>query len=239
MTHRKLRPLCLLALLTWATPRPAAAEEPALAQVLARAGEAEVARGQLACRFTMTSTIEELDRDGKVRGTLIRTYELEQHGYDVPTRKKLSEATTGDGVGMLLRQEPKLDADRRTRMLPFHPDLQAEYRFELKGTDEHGHLRVTFEPKEPDAKRLVGAALLDAETGELAFIEGRPSKLPLFLDQLDYSAEYTKGVCGLQQSGNLAKGIGGLGFIKSRFRARTAFSELKVVPAAPPSGAAK
>ena len=78
-------------------------------------------------------------------------------------------------------------------LLPFYPDLRADYEFELNGTetrDGYRCYRVKARSKIKDEDRLEGEYWIDMEKYRLVYVEFHPAKLPGPIKQLDMQMTY-------------------------------------------------
>ncbi|MFY0578251.1 hypothetical protein ACN28S_31575 [Cystobacter fuscus] len=174
-----------------------------------------------ACRTVESSVTEELDKEGKVKGRLTRSYEVTRSGTTVVARKLLSQKEEGDLTSQLKAdpKDPPKNEDDRARLSPFHPRARADYRFDSTPGPSEGLVTVKFTPLKSDKKRMKGQAVVDTRAGKMMTLRVSPSEMPPMLDelQLDFLA-YTETPCERQPTQMKITGSGGVLFYKLRFR---------------------
>ncbi len=203
----------------------------ALPELLGRLAEVEKRLDQAPrCRCLELQTVEELDSDGQVKGREIRRVEVTRNGRVIESRKVLEVKAEGEKLSSSLRREPGKD---KPKLSPFHPDAKGLYRFAL-GKAEEGKQVITFEPVEPTTERAKGQVTVDASTGRLLSISTGPAKLPLMLSAFQLDVDYADGPCVAQPSRVRLSGIGGLLFLKVRFRVESSYQGCESLESAPP-----
>ncbi|HLT30884.1 MAG TPA: hypothetical protein VK013_12630 [Myxococcaceae bacterium] len=199
-------------------PRPAGRQLPAL---LATLGKAELEKEALpGCAYRERTHVEELTDDGKVKGSLERSWKIVRQG-DASTRTLLSSEQTGE-LSDLLTREPKepTPEERKAQRSPLHPAQQSHFIFSLQ-EEKDGRLRLGFRPKKRDAKWMQGTMHLDAESLELVRMVASPSKMPPMVSSLDLDLRFGPTACGVQPHRIRVKGKGGFLFMKLNFRSDT------------------
>lgn len=211
-----------LVLVTLTAADPDAGADP-LTLILAKAGASEAKKGP--CSFVENSTVEGLDPAGKLEGTITRTFETTVKDAMVADRKLTAKKVTGSPSSQLTKeQEPA----KEPQLSAFHPKKQGEFTFRIDGPPDAEKVKVRFGPKEDDAKRLKGYALIDANTGLVEHLEGEPSKRPMFLDEFKFAMDQAETACGPHITKANISGKGGLLFLKVQFRAETTFTGQKL-----------
>ncbi|WP_257451852.1 hypothetical protein [Archangium lipolyticum] len=213
-----MRVLVLLPLLLGVSARADAPPD----DLLQRLGEAEERKLAIpACRTVESAVTEELDKEGKVKGRLTRSYEITRSGTTVVARKLLSQKEEGDLTSQLKAEpkDPPKNEDDKARLSPFHPRARADYRFESAPGPSEGLVTVKFAPLKADKKRMKGQAVVDARAGKMVTLRMSPSDMPPMLDefQMDFLA-YADTPCDRQPTQLKIAGSGGVLVYKVRFR---------------------
>jgi hypothetical protein len=189
---------------------------------------------------TMTSKVEELDKEGKVQKTQTVVLRLTQkdgkpHAEVLRASRDGKDVTEDERKEQAAKQaradeDPKGHKDPKMAMtLPFDAAVQPQYRFQLLGPDakDPALSRLGFGPRGKPSKDVwTGEAVVDPSSGELKWMKQRPSELPTFVDRLemvmDFGAVTSEGpaVSTLRMEGE-----GGLPFFKKNFRVVTTFSD--------------
>ena len=213
-----MRALALLPLLLGVS---AHADVP-LDDLLKRLGEAEERKLAVpACRIVESSVTESLDKEGKVKGRLTRSYEVTRSGTTVFARKLLSQKEEGDLPGQLKAEpkDPPKNEDGKARLSPFHPRARADYHFESAPGSGEDLLTVRFAPLKADKQRMKGQAVVDARTGNVLSLSMSPSDMPPMLKELQMDfLSYAETPCEWQPTRMKLAGSGGLLVYKVRFR---------------------
>ncbi len=189
---------------------------------------------------TMTSQVEELDKEGKVQKSQTVVLRLSQkdgksHAEVLKASRDGKDVTEDERKEQAAKQaradeDPKGGKDQKMAMtLPFDAALQPQYRFQLLGPDARNPSlsRLGFGPRGKPSKDVwVGEAVVDPSSGEVRWLKQRPSDLPAFVDRLemviDFGAVTSEGpaVSTLRMEGE-----GGLPFFKKKFRVLSTFSD--------------
>lgn len=217
-----MAPVLALVLVTLTAQSPDAGADP-LAALLALAGASEAKKGP--CAFVEDSTVVGLDSSGKVEGTIVRKFETTVKDATVAERKLISKKVDGSPSSQLTKEQ---EPSKEPQLSAFHPKKQGEFVFRIDGPADAERVKVRFGPKEDDAKRLKGFALIDPKTGLVVRLEGEPSKLPMFLDQFHFAMDQAETACGPHITKANISGKGGLLFLRVQFRAETTFTGQKL-----------
>lgn len=202
---------------------------PGLAEVLERAGASEARRELVDCAFEETTTVEELAKDGTVKGSFTRTHAIALEKGELKSRTTVSESSTGEVSSLLTKEPPPPSkADAGKRRTAFHPTRQQEFRFRLAELGAQGLAKVVYWPKEKSPERAMGTAWLDARTGALVKLEATPSELPAHLDRMALHFDFEDTACGVVAKNVTASGEGGFLLFTMRFRSRTTLSKHRV-----------
>lgn len=216
-----MRALILLTLLFAASAR---AEVP-LQELLDRLGDAEEKKLALpACRSVEHSVMEQLDKDGKSKGRLTRSYEVIRLGTQVVSRKKLSEKEEGELIRQLKAEPQERTEDPRGQLSPFHPKVRDEYQFDQSPGPREGLVTVKFAPRKKDKNKVKGTALVEPKTAQLISMHLSPSELAPMLDSFQIDLIYGDTPCGRYPTQLQFAGSGGVLFYKVRFRTQVAVS---------------
>jgi hypothetical protein len=189
---------------------------------------------------TMTSRVEELDKEGKVQHTQNVTLRLSvqegaqrmevlsasRDGQDVTAEERKEQAARQAKA----EQDPKGKMNQRQQItLPFAAGAQAGYAFQLLGPDANNPAlqRIGFGPRGKKSKDLwVGEAVVDPEAGQVKWLKQRPSELPAFVDRIDMVLEFGAATSmGPAVSTMHMDGEGGLPFFKKKFRSVVTFKD--------------
>lgn len=199
-------------------PRATDRQLPRLLEALGKA-EAEK-EGLPGCAYRERTKVEELTDDGKVKGTLERSWKVVRKG-DTSNRTLLESEQTGELSDMLTR-EPKepTPEERKAQRSPLHPAQQPHFVFSLLG-EKDGRIQLGFRPKKRDAKWMQGTISLNAESLELVSMKASPSKMPPMVSSLDLDLRFGSTACGVQPDRIRVKGRGGFLFMKLNFRSDT------------------
>jgi len=191
---------------------------------------------------TMSSRVEELDKEGKVQHTQEMVLRLShQDGKpqgEVVRATKDGKDITAEERDKLAEQRARGGADgksgpgKRGRMelsTPFGAEAQPKYAFRLLGPDarDASLVRVGFGPRGKKAEDIwTGEAVVDPGSGAVKWMKQRPSDLPAFVDRLEMVLEFGAATAeGSAISAIHMEGEGGLPFFKKRFRVVTRFSD--------------
>ncbi len=166
---------------------------------------ARLSRAALA-GFVQTETEEDLDRRGKttaVRMTKSAEIILPDGTRQEEVREALEDGYDVTGKIRKFREERLRRAQREGKPLmpdvgmelkvPFESSEQPHYRFQVVDADPMT-LRVQFAPKGDPHRRWVGEATLDAETGTILSLQGKPAVLPHFIDEMKVEMAFAKDV---------------------------------------------
>ena len=188
-----------------------------LEALMARMGEDEKARLAQTCAFEERTVVHELDSDGKVKGSVIREYDvsLDAEGH---RRVLKNESFEGD-PSRLVKQRPK-DSEEKPHPGPFHPDERPHFQFELVSLDK-GRAVIRYTPKEPHEKRMQGTVVVDVPKAMPLRMEMEPSKNPRFVKALKLDITLAQTACGPRMVKVTTRGSGGMLFFKARFHAET------------------
>ncbi|WNG48481.1 hypothetical protein F0U60_33440 [Archangium minus] len=218
-----MRTFILLVLISAASAR---AEMP-LQDLLNRLGEAEEKKLAVpGCRVIENSVTEQLDKEGKSKGRLTRTYEVIRAGTQVVSRKKLSEKEEGDLLSQLKAepQDQKQNEDPRGQLSPFHPQVRDEYQFEQAPGPREGLVTVKITPRKKDKKRMKGTAVVEPQTAQLISMHLSPSELAPMLDSFQIDFVYGDTPCERAPTQLQFAGSGGVLVYKVRFRTQVKVS---------------
>ena len=197
-----------------------AARAATLEEMLRAVGELERAHAAAPpCRFTETTTLVELGRDGRELGRETRVYDVVRQGDRIVQHELKSTVASGAELSRPLRNGASTSS-QRPHPSPFRPESQRDYVFTLAPASAVGRVRIAFEPKERATERSRGEAELD-DRGRIAWLRLSPSKLPMFLDALDLRFTRAETACGDSPVRVEASGVGGFAFYKIRFRSET------------------
>lgn len=244
------RPLPLLLLLP-ALLAAGSASADDLAPLLRRLAEHEARVDELQkhAQATAVSTVEELDRKGKVESTTVETARISW-----PDGKQRSELVSmvKDGKDVTAEARARRDAAEKAEAeerrkaaskkggeksisvsisTPFPADQQAKYRFTDAGPDpkDPARRRIRFAPageRTPEVNE--GEALVDVGAGQIVAIALRPSKYPKFVDRMTIQLTYgTPSPAGPLPSGYTIEGEGGFLFVHKSIRTTTKITDWK------------
>lgn len=183
----------------------------------------EVARDQenaAPCSYRETTTVDELDKYGNVKGTEVRTFDVVVKGTEVTRRELISTKATGEPLADLL-QQPRDTKGKKAARSPLHPEAQADYKFELNDGPGPDQQTLTIEPLRPSMERLRGEVVVDAKTIKLQTLRFTPSKVPLLLKSLLMRFEYGDTACGRVPVALEVEGQGVDIFIETRFKTKS------------------
>lgn len=174
-----------------------------------------------ACAYREVTTVEELGGDAGVKGSEVRTFDVEYEKVDVTKRTAVSTEKQGAPLSDFLVQPPNAKG-RKTARSPFHPDVQNQYTFGLAGDI------VTIEPKKPDMERVRGTAKLD-DKGHILVLDVSPSKPPLLLKSVSLRFSFADTPCGRLPIEIDMQGEGVEILIETKFQSRTLLSSHELV----------
>jgi hypothetical protein len=212
---------------------------PDLLQKLA-AADARLLRLYKEGAVTMTSRVEELDKEGKAQHTQTVTLRLTvQDGAqraEVVSASRDGQDVTADERKAQAERQAKAEQDPKGKMgqrqqltLPFAADAQPSYAFQVLGPDANNPAlqRIAFAPRGKKSKELwVGEAVVDPAAGEVKWLKQRPSELPAFVERIDMVLEFNAATpVGPAISKVHMEGEGGLPFFKKRFRSVITFKD--------------
>ncbi|MBS1150072.1 MAG: hypothetical protein H6Q89_1770 [Myxococcaceae bacterium] len=211
-----LHPLALIAALLGAAD---------VGNVLKALGEdARVRERTAPCRYRETTTIEEIDPEGKVLGREVRVFNVQVRGMEVTQRQVVSVKKEGEPLPDLLAQ-PKERRGKQADRSPLHPQAQPDYQFELNDGPREGEQTVTIEPRTPGKDRVRGHAVVDARTHQLRSLELSPLKVPVVLKSLTTGFEYGDTACGRLPVALWVEGQGIPILIETTFRSRSVLED--------------
>lgn len=200
---------------------------PELSSTLEALGREEARKDALGiCRFVERVRVEELDSDGKVKGAVVREFAVER-GVGTYRRTLLSEELTGELNGKLAERNDPTPEQVEASRSPFHPEAQRHYRFEGPTAEGEGRVAVSFRPHAKHPQRLVGRAVIDAETERILSISGVPSKRPMFVDEVKVEVDFAPTACGVTMVRSRTRGEAGALFMKVRFRISSELREFR------------
>jgi hypothetical protein len=227
----------LLVLLADPTPSQAVPDE-LLAKLAA--SDARLMRLYKEGAVTMTSRVEELDKEGKAQHTQTVVLRLSvkdgAQRVEVVSASRDGQDVTADERKAQAEKQAKADEDPKGKMsqrqqltLPFAADAQPKYAFQVLGPDANNpaYQRIAFEPRGKRSKDLwVGEAVVDPQAGEVKWLKQKPSDLPAFVDRIDMVLELGAATSvGSAVSAVRIEGEGGLPFFKKRFRSVITFKD--------------
>src|SRR4051812_3764912 len=115
----RMRPVFIAALFLVARPTWAAVDAE-LAALLQKTGAIETERAGITCRWNETTRLEELDGEGRTKGSVTRTYTVTSRGPEVLSRVRNSERIEGDLSSLLRDERPRSNDHPKERLSPFH-----------------------------------------------------------------------------------------------------------------------
>lgn len=198
--------------------RPAPKPVPSLAQVLAALGEEELRKeARPDCAFRERTRVDELRKDGTVKGSLDRSWAVTRSRSGTETRALLTSERTGD-INNLFAKDFKFSEEERRG--PFHPETRSNYRFKLVRASADV-VEIEFEPIQASEKRLRGRAFVDPTRLVLTGLSVAPSKLPAFTLEVQLDLRFEETACGVQPVNLRMRGAGGFLFFRVGFRSET------------------
>ena len=172
------------------------------------------------CTYRETTTVDELNKEGGVLGSEVRTFDVEVKGMEVTRRDLLSVKKSGQPLADLL-QQPRDTKGKKAARGPLHPEAQKDYRFGLTNGPGPDQLTLSIEPLKPSMDRIRGEAVLNTHTSQLQRLRFAPSKVPLLLKSLEMRWEYGDTACGRLPVALETEGEGVAIFIETKFRSRS------------------
>ena len=163
----------------------------------------------------------ELDGDGNTSHVTKTVQVVERKSGALSTRVISSERDGKDWKSGAEDEAAKRDKKNERTQSPFAARNQGKYKLTVVGNDTANPKlqRIAFGPKgEPATDVMVGEALVDTDSGELARLTFKPSKFPLFVDSFDMQLDYASHTdeTGRMISRFSLSGAGGLLFVKRR-----------------------
>ncbi|MHB8419696.1 MAG: hypothetical protein ACYDCL_16590 [Myxococcales bacterium] len=181
-----------------ALPAPAPVPAPAGLMKLLAAQAARLQQGLQKLSIEVTADYRELDRSGQPTHEGVSTARID---FDGPSRQTRVLRATLDGKDNLEKAQAEAsENDRKERKVegPFEAWNQPKYRFEVLGpAAEPGLWRMAIEPLSRASGVLEGEALVDPVSGEAVRVAVHPSKLPVFVDRLDFVVDYATRLPGV------------------------------------------
>jgi len=182
--------------------------------------------------FTVRTTVENLDRDGKATS---RTEVETQVTYEGGVRREhlVKKIEDGEDVTEEARRKKERDRDGKEEklesnplVLPFAKAERPKYRFTRKSRTV-----IAFTPVvEPSKSVWKGEATIDPDAGTVLEVRAKPAKYPAFVDRLKATLEFDVVTrAGPTPSTLTIEGEGGFLFYRKRVRMVTEFSDY-VVP---------
>jgi hypothetical protein len=142
--------------------------------------------------YTVDGRMESVDDKGKVDSVKEMTARVEPNGnkprftidkYVEDGKDKTAEARKKQQEDAKEREKKK---DNRTWRMPFHPDEQSRYTFDVAETDANDphRVRITFVPKVKAEDTIEGSAWVDTATGAPYSLGFKLSQTPRFVNSI-------------------------------------------------------
>ncbi len=170
---------------------------PDLMQGLA-AQAARLQRGFEELSIEVTVNYRELGRKGQIVHEGRSTSVIDLHGKQRVTR--VLRATRDGKEALVEAQKEAAENDRNGRKPegPFEAWNQPRHRFSVLGTTPEGLWRLGVEPAGDKAHDVFeGQAVVDPLAGEAVQVSVHPSKLPTFVDRLEFVVDYGTRLPGI------------------------------------------
>jgi hypothetical protein len=193
----------LVALLIAAAPVPPPAPVLAPPELMKRLAEqaARLQKGLEDLRIEVALDYRELGRKGQIVHQGLSTAVIDFHGKKRVTRVL---AATRDGKEALKAAQKDADENDKTERKPVGPFEswnQPKHRFTVLGSAPGGLMRLGIEPSDGKARDIFeGEALVDPVAGEAVRVALHPTKLPAFVDRLEFVVDYGTKLPGIGRS---------------------------------------
>ncbi len=168
-----------------------------------------------------------VDYDGHAsqRFSILKYLEDGQDKTDEAKRKQSEEAAAR------ARQPP--DPNKRETRMPFHPNEQPRYWFDIVETDPQNpdRIRISFVPKIRENDTIEGSAWVDARAGTVISAGFKFSKPPTLVDSIHVTVFFGETTSlGPAPSRIMVEARGGVLFVHKHYRGVATLSQIRITP---------
>jgi outer membrane lipoprotein-sorting protein len=215
---------------------PSSAEAPSADLMQRLAAHAQASKDASANgAVTVKIKSEELNKDGTVKSTDVRTMRVSRKGGETKTELLSSQKDGVDSTEasrkQMLERESKPNDERKGEVKivsPFAESEQPNHTFTVVGADAENpkYVRISLAPKEKRGPTIwYGDATVDPERGELVRLSIRPSENPRFVSSMSVDMRFDfMSPKGRLVSWVKGQGAGGFLMFQKRMRVETLFS---------------
>ncbi len=232
----------LLAALIVIAPTPARAQPPTadlMARLGASASRFETLRKKAS--YDIDGRLESLDRAGHPSSTTTGRAHVESDGtksrFEILSLIEDGADTTADAKDKQKKREAESlrnpPTHKREWRMPFHPNEQPRYYFNVEGSDPHdaNRVRISFVPKIVEDDTIEGSVWVDATAGTLISAGFKLSKPPSLVDTVHVTMLFGEPTSlGPAPSRITVDAQGGLLFVRKHYHGEATLKNYRVTP---------